>query len=66
MVIVSQADREAKDAATIAAGFNGLARAAVTVPYDPALAATWLRLDALSEPSRRAWLAAAAQIARGL
>lgn len=66
VVIVSQADRHEKDAATIAAGFDGLARAAVTVPYDHALSETWLRLDALSPASRRAWLASAAEIARGL
>lgn len=66
VVIVSQADKTERDAASIAAGFEGLARTAVTVPYDPALRETWLRVRALSPASQRAWLAAAAAVARGL
>lgn len=66
VVIVSQADKTERDATAIAAGFEGLARTAVTVPYDPALRETWLRVRALSPGSQRAWLAAAAAVARGL
>lgn len=66
VVIVSQADREEASAATIAAGYDGLARTAVTIPYDKALRAPWLRLDNLHRDTQRAYLAAAAAVAGGL
>ena len=66
LVVVSQADREEASAATIAAGFDGLARAAVTIPYDKAMRAPWLRFDNLSPATQRAYLAAAAAVAGGL
>jgi hypothetical protein len=66
VVIVSQADREEASAATIAAGYDGLARTAVTIPYDRAMRTPWLRLDNLESATRRAYLAAASAVAVGL
>jgi len=66
VVIVSQADREEASAHEIAAGFAGISRAAVTVPYDPAIRAPWLRLDALRPVTQDAYRAAAAVVAEGL
>jgi len=66
VVVVSQADREEASAATIAAGYDGLARTAVTIPYDKAMRDPWLRLDNLAPATQRAYLAAAAAVAAGL
>lgn len=66
VVIVSQADREEASAATIADRFSGLARAAVTIPYDMAMRAPWLRLDNLEPVTQRAYLDAAKAVAEGL
>lgn len=66
VVIVSQADREEADAAAIAHGYTDLARAVVTVPYDPAMRRQWLRVDFLHSNTQRAYLRAAAAVARGL
>lgn len=66
VVVVSQADREEADAASIARGFEGIARDVVTVPYDPGMRAQWLRLDNLAKPTQRAYLRAAAAVAAGL
>lgn len=66
VVLVSQADREEADAASIAQGFDALARAVVTVPYDPAMRQQWLRVDNLAPATQRAYLRAAAAIAAGL
>lgn len=66
VVVVSQADREEAEAASIAQGFDALARAVVTIPYDPALRAQWLRVDNLAPATRRAYLRAAAAVAAGL
>ncbi len=66
VVVVSQADREEASAATIAAGFEGLARTATTIPYDKAMRAPWLRVDNLTPEAQRAYLAAAAAVAAGL
>lgn len=66
VAVVSQADREEASADTIAAGYDGLVRATVTVPYDRALRAPWLRLDRLQPTTRRAYLRAAAAVAEGL
>ena len=63
---MSQADREEASAATIAAGYEGLARTAVTIPYDKAMRAPWLRLDNLAPETQRAYLRAAAEVAAGL
>lgn len=66
VVIVSQADREEADAASIAQGFKAIARDVVTVPYDPAMRQQWLRVDNLAPATRRAYLRAAAAIASEL
>lgn len=66
VVIVSQADREEASASTIAEGYEGLARTAVTIPYDKAMRTPWLRLDNLDSATQRAYLAAAAAVAAGL
>lgn len=66
VVVVSQADREEASAATIAAGFDGLAAQAVTIPYDRAMRAPWLRSAALQPPTQRAYLKAAAAVSDGL
>lgn len=68
VVVVSQADPQApaKEAQTTAAGFQGLARETVAIPFDPAMVDGQLSHSALRQPTRRAWLAAAAAVARGL
>jgi len=66
VVIVSQADREEASAATIVAGYEGLARQALAIPYDRAMRAPWLRYSALRPATRRAYLAAAAVVSEGL
>ncbi|CEA08938.1 hypothetical protein BN1051_02298 [Arthrobacter saudimassiliensis] len=68
VVIVSQADRNGgtAQADAVAAGFAPLARAAVTIPYDPALRKGQIRWSGLHPRTRRAWLAAAAAVAEGL
>ena len=67
VVIISQWKPEDTDEARrIAAGFEPLVRAVVTVPYDPALKAGRIRHNALKPATQRAWLAAAAAVAKGL
>lgn len=55
-----------KEAARIKELFEPLVRAVVTVPYDPAMKAGRIRYAAMNPGTQRAWLAAAAAIARGL
>ncbi len=58
--------KRAKDEAQrIAEGFAPHVRAVVRIPYDPALVNGPIRYDALQPPTQRAWLAAAAAVARG-
>ncbi|GAB3918942.1 hypothetical protein GCM10027613_21820 [Microlunatus endophyticus] len=68
VAIVSQADPVAKptDLARVAAGYQALTRATVTIPFDPAMVDGHLRYGALKPETQRAWLAAAAAVARGL
>jgi MinD-like ATPase involved in chromosome partitioning or flagellar assembly len=67
VVIISQWKPEDTDEARrIAAGFEPLVRAVVTVPYDAALKAGRIRHNALKPATQRAWLAAAAAVAKGL
>ncbi|MDQ1581979.1 MAG: hypothetical protein QOF36_33, partial [Microbacteriaceae bacterium] len=67
VVIVSQSEKAgtAADARKVAAGFEPLARRAVSVPFDPAIHGGRLEYSALSPASRRAWLHAAAAVAEG-
>lgn len=67
VVIISQWKPEDRaEAQRIAELFTPLVRAVVTVPYDPALKAGRIRYTALKPTTQRAWLAAAAAVARGL
>jgi len=68
VVIVSQAREKDVNpsAAEIAQGFHGWVRDVVTVPYDRAMVENVLHYDALAPSTQRAWLAAAAAVARQL
>jgi MinD-like ATPase involved in chromosome partitioning or flagellar assembly len=67
VVVVSQSEKSTEHSATDVAGkFGPLARAAVTIPFDDAMHSGKLRYDALGSATQRAWLAAAAAVARGL
>ncbi|MEE6289289.1 AAA family ATPase [Georgenia sp. MJ173] len=68
VVIVSQGDPKATTAQVgrIASGFEPLSREAVTIPFDAGMVDGLLRLGALNERTRRAWLHAAAAVAHGL
>ncbi|HEX5729889.1 MinD/ParA family ATP-binding protein [Microbacterium sp.] len=68
VVIVLQSERDGTAAAVrqVADGFTGLARAVVTIPFDPALHNGPLRFDNLALSTQRAWLKAAAAVADGL
>lgn len=68
VVIVSESNDSAKptEAAEVRNGFSKLAREAVSIPYDPAMVDGVLHYDALRSSTQRAWLRAAAAVARGL
>lgn len=67
VVIISQWKPEDRaEAQRISELFAPLVRAVVTVPFDPALKAGRIRYTALKPATQRAWLAAAAAVARGL
>ena len=68
VVVVTHADSKAPptDVARVADGYRTIARAAITVPFDPAMVDGLLRYDSLRPGTQRAWLAAAAAVARGL
>jgi MinD-like ATPase involved in chromosome partitioning or flagellar assembly len=68
VTVVSQADPRAtrRDVDHIANGFTTLAREVVTIPHDSAIVDGLLRYGALRPATQRAWLAAAAAVARGL
>lgn len=57
--------RSREEAARIAEGFQPLVRDVIRVPYDPALVNGVIRYDALRPETQRAWLAAAAAVAKG-
>ena len=67
-MIVLQSERDGTAAAVrqIADGFARMARAVVTIPFDPALHNGPLRFDNLAISTQRAWLKAAAAVAEGL
>lgn len=68
-VIVSQADAyaDASQMERVAAAYRDLGvREVVTIPYDRAMVKGVLRFGNLAPVTRRAWLAAAAAVARGL
>lgn len=67
VVVISQWKPEDRaEAQRIAELFTPLVRSVVTVPYDPALKAGRIRYAALRPTTQRAWLSAAAAVARGL
>ncbi|GAA2175845.1 hypothetical protein GCM10009846_27320 [Agrococcus versicolor] len=68
VVVVSQADPKAsrQDVDGVIGGYGPLAREVVRIPFDQGLVDGHLRLGALRPETRRAWLGAAAAVARGL
>lgn len=68
VVVVNQADPKSTPAelAHVAEGYANLARAAVTIPHDPAMVDGVLRYGSLRPTTQRAWLAAGAAVAGGL
>ncbi|TFB56398.1 ATPase [Cryobacterium tagatosivorans] len=68
VVVVLQSERNGTlaEAQRIADGFSGIARAAVTIPFDRALHGGALRYDSVSTATQNAWLAAGAAVADGL
>nr|WP_176705436.1 AAA family ATPase [Arthrobacter sp.]AXV46210.1 conjugal transfer ATPase [Arthrobacter sp.] len=68
VVVVLQSERSGTlaEAQRIADGFSGIARAAVTIPFDRALHGGALRYDSVSTTTQNAWLAAGAAVADGL
>lgn len=65
-VIVSQASASEPSPAHYVEIFNGMARAAVGIPYNPAMSNSPLLLDSLGAATRRAWLAAGAAMTDAL
>lgn len=68
VVVVNQADPKATpiDLNRVTSGYKAIARDAVAIPHDAAMVDGLLRYDALRPATQRAWLAAAASVARGL
>jgi len=64
--IAGDALKRAKaEAQRIADGFEPFVRAVVRIPYDPALVNGPIRFEAFQPATQRAWLAAAAAVAKG-
>ena len=68
VVIVSQANPNADKHTLdrVAGNYGNLAREVATIPFDPALVDGILRYGQLRPATQRAWLAAAAAVAKGL
>jgi MinD-like ATPase involved in chromosome partitioning or flagellar assembly len=66
VVIVTQSEPGGAAAYRIADGFADHVRAVEVIPFDPALKAGPLRIDALRRRTRDGWLSAAAATAEGL
>ena len=62
LVVVSQASRAEAAPHEYVETFSRMTRAAVGIPYDPAMAGSPLLLDSLAPATRRAWLAAGAAL----
>lgn len=62
LVVVSQASRAEAAPNEYVETFSRMTRAAVGIPYDPAMAGSPLLLDSLAPSTRRAWLAAGAAL----
>ncbi|VEG29993.1 MinD/ParA family ATP-binding protein [Actinomyces howellii] len=66
LVIVSQGSKAEPGPDQLVNTFRQITRAAVGIPYDPAMAGRPLILDNLAPTTRRAWLAASAALAHTL
>ncbi|MFC3690453.1 ATPase [Aquipuribacter hungaricus] len=68
VAVVTQAEPRATSAAVqrVVDGYRPLTRAAVRIPFDPAIVDGVLRYGSLRPTTQRAWLAAAAAVAGGL
>lgn len=66
LVVVSQSSRNEPAPRELVGLFKEMARTAVGVPYDPAMAGRPLILDSLAAPTRRAWLSVGAALADAL
>ncbi|KJQ55985.1 MinD/ParA family ATP-binding protein [Microbacterium sp. SA39] len=68
VVVVSQADPKASaaDVEHVVGGYRSLAREVVSIPFDHEMVDGHLRFGALAKRTQRAWLSAAAAVARGL
>ncbi len=68
VVVVSQADPKATpaDVSHVVDGYRSLARDVVSIPFDHEMVDGHLRYSSLAKRTQRAWLAAAASVARGL
>lgn len=68
VAVVTQAEPRASTASVqrVADGYRPLTRAAVTIPFDPAIVDGVLRYGSLRTSTQRAWLAAGAAVADGL
>ncbi|MGL4339238.1 MAG: MinD/ParA family ATP-binding protein [Rhodoglobus sp.] len=66
LVSVSERSTPGSDVTRIVDGFEGIARATVVIPYDPALKSGMLRFDSLRSVTKEAWIAAGAAVADGL
>lgn len=62
LVVVSQASRAEAAPNEYIETFSRMTRAAVGIPYDPAMAGSPLLLDSLAPATRRAWLSAGAAL----
>ncbi|MFS0895563.1 AAA family ATPase [Microbacterium sp. 179-I 3D3 NHS] len=67
VVVVSQADPKATsaDVEHVVSGYRTLARDVLRIPFDHEMVDGHLRYGALAKHTQRAWLAAAASVARG-
>ena len=68
VVVVTQADSKASptDIKRVADGYQSMASAVITIPFDPAMVDGLLRYGSLRTATQRAWLSAAAAAARRL
>ena len=66
LVVVSQGSKAEPSPARLVSTFQGIARAAVGIPYDPSMAGRPLILDSLNPTTRRAWLRTGTALAAGL
>ena len=68
VVVITQADSKAPptDTLRVAQGYQSMAPAVISIPFDPAMVDGLLRYGSLRTPTQRAWLSAAAAIAQRL